>query len=106
MREYVIDLLGVETKDRLHERIAEALELPEYYGNNLDALHDMLTEMAETRITFANYLQADIAMTGYMDALRRMCRNASAETPDLVIVFGDDEEDTDDYDYQYTTETE
>ena len=25
MREYVIDLLGVETKERLHERIAEAL---------------------------------------------------------------------------------
>ena len=109
-REYQIDLMGVETKSALHERIARVLELPDYYGNNLDALHDCLTDMTDTAICFTNYLQADIAMTGYMDALRRMCRDAESECSGLTILFADDEteedeeEDTDDYDYQYVPE--
>ena len=109
VREYTIDLLGVETKDALHERIARELELPDYYGSNLDALYDCLTEMRDASICFTNYLQADTAMVGYMDALRRMCQDAASECSGLTITFAEDEteeeeEDTDDYDYQYVPE--
>ena len=31
----------------LHRTFADALDFPEYYGNNLDALHDCLTEQEE-----------------------------------------------------------
>ena len=34
----------------LHSEIKEKLELPEWYGNNLDALSDMLTGFIETPI--------------------------------------------------------
>ena len=34
----------------LHNEIKEKLELPEWYGNNLDALWDMLTGFIETPI--------------------------------------------------------
>ena len=30
-----------------HENLAKAFAFPEYYGNNLDALHDCLTEIGE-----------------------------------------------------------
>ena len=39
----VIDLSNITTKAELHEALIGALGLPEYYGSNWDALHDMLT---------------------------------------------------------------
>ena len=44
MTVYYIDLQGVGTKEQLHERLRGSLPLPSYYGNNLDALHDVLEE--------------------------------------------------------------
>ena len=36
-----------ETKEALLERMGRVLGFPEYYGKNLDALYDCLTEMSE-----------------------------------------------------------
>ena len=47
---YRIDIRDVRTRDELHSKIAEVLPLPEYYGRNLDALFDILTESAEERV--------------------------------------------------------
>ena len=41
---FTVDLSGVSDRKGLHDRIQEALPLPEYYGRNLDALYDALTE--------------------------------------------------------------
>ena len=35
----------------LHIELSKKLELPEWYGNNLDALWDMLTGFIETPVT-------------------------------------------------------
>ena len=44
-----IDLDGREMTDRqrTHDYLASKLQLPEYYGRNLDALYDLLTERGE-----------------------------------------------------------
>jgi len=86
--EYRIDLKGVNTKEELHERIAEALPLPEYYGKNLDALYDVLTESG---------VGWDIVITGaegfaescssYWLNLKRVFSQAQEETPGLQIRF-------------------
>lgn len=34
------------SKEQLHERLLQLLPLPAYYGKNLDALHDCLTEFS------------------------------------------------------------
>ena len=41
-----IDELNV----RKHEYLKEQFDFPDYYGNNLDALYDCMSEMDETRI--------------------------------------------------------
>lgn len=41
---YVIDFRNVEDFRNIHPIIAESLEFPDYYGGNLDALNDCLTE--------------------------------------------------------------
>ena len=41
---FYIDLKNITSKEALHELLAKELSLPEHYGRNLDALHDVLTE--------------------------------------------------------------
>ena len=41
-----VDLSEVKTVEALHVALKEAFEFPEYYGGNLDALHDCLTDIA------------------------------------------------------------
>lgn len=37
-----------------HEYLKELLELPEYYGKNLDALYDCLTDLEDVEITISS----------------------------------------------------
>ena len=46
MEEKVIDCNCICTKEDLHRIFREALSFPDWYGNNLDALHDCLTEIS------------------------------------------------------------
>lgn len=41
---YVIDGEKIEDKESLWNAVGEVIELPEYFGNNLDALSDILQE--------------------------------------------------------------
>ena len=80
-RRFVIDLAGVRSAARLHAVLAEALPLPEHYGRNLDALHDVLTEFGPRwHIVFRN---VGAAMSG----LRAVCEDAMSEPPGLEIEF-------------------
>ena len=45
MRTIKLDLNKMTSLPALHNYLHKALELPEYYGMNLDALHDCLTEL-------------------------------------------------------------
>ena len=79
MTVYYIDLQGVGTKEQFHERLRGALPLPSYYGNNLDALHDVLEESGrDWELIFYNCRDADKALGGYMGALRAMCAETIA----------------------------
>lgn len=41
---YEIDGAKIEDKESLWNAVGEVIELPEYFGNNLDALSDILQE--------------------------------------------------------------
>lgn len=45
--EIILDFNDIHNKTELHEYLKQELQLPEYYGNNLDALHDCLSEKKE-----------------------------------------------------------
>ena len=42
-----LDGREMTTRETLHAHLAQQLLLPEWYGRNLDALYDALTEMGE-----------------------------------------------------------
>ncbi len=50
MKTVVINFSKCKYPMDLHSEIKEKLELPEWYGNNLDALWDMLTGFIETPV--------------------------------------------------------
>ena len=56
MKHFYLD--GNELKGQCHAYIKEALQLPEYYGKNLDALYDCLCDMGEAEITVERQAQA------------------------------------------------
>ena len=47
MKEIIIDATKMQTAEKLHEFLLKELEFPEWYGKNLDALFDCLTERSE-----------------------------------------------------------
>ncbi len=88
--EYRVDLKGISSREELHERLAEALDLPPWYGKNLDALHDMMDAM-EGRIVITGYDDAIKTLPRYAQGLRMVCLDATAENPDLTIEFSEEE---------------
>ena len=42
-----IDGLATKKKEDFYQNIKEELDVPEYFGNNLDALYDFLTEQPD-----------------------------------------------------------
>lgn len=87
---FVVDLNGVCDRKGLHDRIQEALPLPDYYGRNLDALYDTLTEFGSGwKVVFTGCGLITESLPAYMDALKRLCRQAQEELEDLTVTFED-----------------
>lgn len=57
--EYVVNLALANDKDSLMTLLQDSLQLPDYFGHNWDALHDVLTDSAvfagNTKVTLQNH---------------------------------------------------
>lgn len=81
MTELILDGLAVRSREELHDALAQGLHLPAYYGRNLDALFDCLTERREEtclRLRNAERLP-------YGEKLLRVLRDAAEENPSLRV---------------------
>ena len=59
-----MQLDGNLIKENGHDYLAEALDFPDYYGKNLDALYDCLTEIScEIELVNASAVDKDIIDT-------------------------------------------
>jgi ribonuclease inhibitor len=83
-----IELDGRKMTDRaaLHDYLQEALELPDYYGRNLDALYDLLTEDGHPRkILLRGSAEVEAQLGGYGIAFLETLRQAAEENPALEV---------------------
>ena len=56
MKEITLDCCQITDEAQLHQALFSALSLPEWYGHNLDALFDCLTELEEdTHLILKNW---------------------------------------------------
>ena len=51
---YILDASKMKTKTEAHVYLKEMLGFPEYYGCNLDALYDCLSEMEDVEVEIQN----------------------------------------------------
>ena len=103
---FYIDLKGISTREELHALLRKELPLPEYYGDNLDAFYDVLTEQGEgwnlifynrTKVGGGNKTAEDagnndyVAITNdiinYITKLEKLCNRAVSECEHLKIRF-------------------
>lgn len=59
MRELTVDGKFMQSKEAMYVHLTRVFSLPSYFGNNLDALWDVLTESKE--LTQINFVNADTA---------------------------------------------
>lgn len=85
---YELDLHNVRTKDEFHDLIISNIPCHSYYGRNLDALYDILTEPSGMvkELIFRNYEEFSKAMPDYWIALKTLCGEAT-EQNHIIIRF-------------------
>lgn len=85
----VIELDGREMRDRAatHDYLKEQLHLPDYYGRNLDALYDLLTECGEERTILLNHKdEMETQLGRYAEALLDTFQVAAEKNPALNFI--------------------
>ena len=91
--DYTIDFTGVSDKEEFHDRVRDGIEVPDYYGNNLDALYDILTEDYTDKVIRIVGL-GDMAddMRDYALKFRRLCEDICEEYEEITLIFEDNED--------------
>lgn len=88
-----LNFTAMKTRKELHQYLKEKLGLPDYYGENLDALYDVLTEAKERRAIRVEGLDSCNASTeGYGDKIMRVLKDAEKVTEGLTVELQSPEE--------------
>ena len=83
MKQAILDGRLIQSRQQVHASFARQLDLPAWYGANLDALHDCLTSMKdEVRVVLAHPDLLEKTLGSWLNALRRMLRS---KLPKLLL---------------------
>ena len=78
----------IESREDLHRALAEGLDLPEWYGGNLDALWDCLEDIhddTEIRVADADVLLENLG--SYAERFHLVLEDAAEENDCLTIIW-------------------
>ena len=96
MKKIVLTFSGVTSKEEIHEYLKRKLDLPEYYGRNLDALYDCLTDLCEP-VAVGIFLpvsdndELDINLLYYLEKVKRVFLRAEQDNGSFLVVFTDED---------------
>lgn len=86
MQEVYINGKDFDTPKEVHEFLSEELNLPDYYGNNLSALYDVLTELSDdTRIILDLSEVEDENMIEMLERMAEVMTDAADENEYLEV---------------------
>lgn len=82
----VLDGRLMTDREALHSYLQTSLELPAYYGRNLDALFDLLTQRCEpTQLCVTHRSALEMNLGYYAAVLMDTLYDAAAENPNLTV---------------------
>lgn len=88
MRKIILDIEKMRSLPMLHKYLHTALALPEYYGANLDALYDCLTEIAEpTELVVPTKVAQEDYLGWYGEQFLQMLQDAAAANEAFKITL-------------------
>lgn len=86
MKQIVLDCAKIEDRRQLHEALGRELAFPEWYGHNLDALHDCLTELPEeVKLILFNWRLLQERLGDYAARLIYVLHCSSEENPKFQV---------------------
>lgn len=78
----VLDGNNIPNRETLHDTLASSLQLPDWYGRNLDALYDCLLDIQEeTEIRLLHEEALEDHLGHYARALQKAVSGACQENP-------------------------
>ena len=93
MRECIIHGDRISGWDALYDQLSEELALPEWFGRNLDALYDCLTDLHDCQITIYRWEKLAERLGKKSSALRQVLSDAGLENNSLTVCILNDEPD-------------
>lgn len=85
---FVLDGGSVGNCETLHRVLAAGLQFPDWYGGNLDALHDCLTEINQpTELVIRGSDTLETALGSYAAAFRRVLTDSAAQNDALTVTW-------------------
>ena len=86
MRKIHIAADQFSTEEEVQEFFQEQFNFPDYYGKNLDALYDLLSEVTEkTHITISGGIADEANLGEYSERLLTVLEEAAQDNPDLKL---------------------
>ena len=89
MKDIVINCEKLRSRKVLHDYLEKELTRPDYYGRNLDALHDILSTVNRGgAVTFhmINREKQSSRMVGLYEAMMRMLCDLHEENPNVSVI--------------------
>lgn len=84
MEEIIIDCSSIRSKEDLHNLFRENLCFPDWYGNNLDALYDCLTDCTGT-VRLLNWDTAETHLGTYGKKAKKVIAAAALRNTSLDL---------------------
>ena len=87
MKKVILDASKFDGMRGVHEAFREALDFPEYYGYNLDALYDCLTDLhEETEVEIPDPLALSKELGKRYGRLLAVLEDAAEENPRIRLI--------------------
>lgn len=92
MEKILLDFNLIKTQEQVQDYLALQFDFPEYYGKNLDALYDMLTERRSDTCVGIFGADHEDALGGYLKRVKKVFQDAEADNEHLCVIFSNLEE--------------
>lgn len=92
MKKILLDFNLARTPQQVQDYLAFKLEFPDYYGKNLDALYDCLSEIGDDTCIGVFEPRGEEEPDRYIRMVKKVLRDAEEDNPHLCVIFAQLEE--------------